>query len=304
MHFFARNSRTDDAVCADAFWWSSTGQIIYNFHSNSHHPLSQMVWEVKIILVVLNYCDSRWYKFFMDYSARIGRNNDHFLNFHLLMLAFFCLGDCGVCVCVFVPFLTVPLGFRVIIQNPTFVSYHDSIQKIWFNFETFKHFCRHFVSKRFWSQLKFFGTIFQHDFLMLNSCTTILWTVNSLTLSSSAIIRTVKCRSWWMKALTRSTFCACSHRGGASRSRFVFHRFSLIYNVFLPQKYLSTWRRIITKYFLNLFIGIGSTLPQLDTKRASCCVLQYVKVIRWTVATTKYIFIFATYFGHIRTIIR
>jgi hypothetical protein len=34
--------------------------------------------------------------------------------------------------------------------------------------------------------------------------------------------------------------CACSHRGGKSRSLFIFHRFSPIYKVFVPPKYLST----------------------------------------------------------------
>jgi hypothetical protein len=57
-----------------------------------------------------------------------------------------------------------------------------------------------------------------------------------------------------------------SQRGRASRPRFIFYRFSPIYKVFVPPKYLSTRQGIITKRFLNLFVGIGSVHPKLDTK--------------------------------------
>jgi hypothetical protein len=55
--------------------------------------------------------------------------------------------------------------------------------------------------------------------------------------------------------------CACFHRGGASRMRFISHRFLPIYKAFVLTKYLSTWQRIITIRFLNLFVGIRSALP-------------------------------------------
>jgi hypothetical protein len=48
-----------------------------------------------------------------------------------------------------VPFLTLPLGVRVVFEKPTFVTFYDRSEKAWFSFEPFKHACRQFVSARF-----------------------------------------------------------------------------------------------------------------------------------------------------------
>jgi hypothetical protein len=194
MHLFARNSWTDNAVCAGALWWSSMDPVVCNFVTNSHYPLSQTVHDFKKKFLI--HCDTRRYKFFMNYPARIENNGSHFL--WLL-----------VCSCDLswrlwrVPFLTLLLDFRVIFKKSTFVTCYDPIKKILFIFEPFKHFCPHFVSTRFLIVIQIFGTIFAHAFLMLETCVTIWWTIHSLILSSSAIIQIVKRPSWRMKALTR-----------------------------------------------------------------------------------------------------
>jgi hypothetical protein len=96
MHFFTRNPRSDNAVCAGALsWWSLKDPIICNFHSNSHHPISQTVQDFEIIFLIQ--CETRWYKFFMNYPTRIEKKMTTVLIFDLLMTAFFCLGDCRKC---------------------------------------------------------------------------------------------------------------------------------------------------------------------------------------------------------------
>jgi hypothetical protein len=49
-----------------------------------------------------------------------------------------------------VPFLTLPLGFSAILEKKnTFITSYDSVKKIWFNLEPFKHFFQKLVSTRF-----------------------------------------------------------------------------------------------------------------------------------------------------------
>jgi hypothetical protein len=58
MHFFARNSRTDNHKCAGSLsWWSTKDPIIFDFHSNSHRPLSLTAQDIQIIFLFR--CDTR-----------------------------------------------------------------------------------------------------------------------------------------------------------------------------------------------------------------------------------------------------
>jgi hypothetical protein len=70
---------------------------------------------------------------------------------------------------------------------------------------------------------------------------------------------------------------------GASRSQFIFHRFSTVY------KYSCTSYRIITKHFQNLLVGIGSALPQFDTK-LDCTKFREITLLRFRDAVTKHIY--------------
>jgi hypothetical protein len=121
-------------------WRSSKDPIVCNFHSNPHHPLSQTVQDFELIFLI--HCDSRWYKFFMNYPARIDKKIMTivliFIFAHESLLVSWRLWR--------VPILALPLGFRVIFEKPTFVTCYDPIRNIWFSFEQFKRFCRHFIS--------------------------------------------------------------------------------------------------------------------------------------------------------------
>jgi hypothetical protein len=81
------------------------------------------------------------------------------------------------------------------------------------------------------------------------------------------------------ESLHKVNVCVCSLRGRASRSPFIFHRFSPTHKVFVPPKYLSAWWRTITKCSLKLFVGIGSALPQPDTK-LDCVILILNRLVR------------------------
>jgi hypothetical protein len=70
--------------------------------------------------------------------------------------------------------------------------------------------------------------------------------------------------------------CACSHRGGASRSWFICHRFSPIYKASVPPKYLSTLYKIILKCLLSLFLAIGSAFPQFNTQLDCITLLEII----------------------------
>jgi hypothetical protein len=177
MNCFTRNSGTDNAVFAgELSWWSSKDPIVCHFHSNSHHSLSQTVQDFKIIFAI--HFDTRRYKFFMNYSARIEKKRwplSWFLFAHASFLLTWRLWR--------VSCLTLPLGFTAIFGKPTFVTCYDPIKKIWFSFEPFKNFCRHFVSTRFLIViLFFFNHPCTHAFLTFKSCVIIWWTVHSLIL--------------------------------------------------------------------------------------------------------------------------
>jgi hypothetical protein len=90
------------------------------------------------------------------------------------------------------------------------------------------------VVQIFWNQ-------FCTHLSQFKSRVTICWTVHSLILSSSAIIRNVK-RLFLAKESPRKVdVCVSSLRGEASRLQCIFQAFSPIYKVFVSPKYLSTW---------------------------------------------------------------
>jgi hypothetical protein len=159
MHVFAKNSRTNNAVCVGAF------KVIFLIH-----------------------CDTRWYEFFVNYPSRIEKNDEHFLDLLFAHAELFVLET----VACAIPHSS--LGFTVVFGRSTFVACYDPIKKHWFSFEQFKHFCRHFIStplfdrrSNFWNHL---CTHFSHVQIL---CNNLVWTVHSL--SSSAIFRIVKRRS-------------------------------------------------------------------------------------------------------------
>jgi hypothetical protein len=169
------------------------------------------------------------------------------LTFDLLMLAFFCFGDFGVChssLC-----LLVSGSYS---KNQLSSPVMTWLKKIWFSFEPFKHFSRHFVSTHYLIVTHFFWnhlcTHFSYVQILCNN------------LVVHTFIKFVGDHSnCQMSILTNENphtvdVCACSHRGGASRSWLIFYRFSPIYKVFMLPKYLSTWQGIIAKRFLNLSI--------------------------------------------------
>jgi hypothetical protein len=142
-------------------------------------------------------------------------------SFDLLMRAFFCLGVCGV------SFLTLPLGFRVLFEKPTFVTCYDPIKKIWF-FRAVQAFLSTLRFDVLFDRSIFFGTIFTHIFLMFKSlCNNF---VDSTFINIKFIGDHSNCQT---STLTNESphkvdVCACSHRGGESRSPFIFHRLSPI----------------------------------------------------------------------------
>jgi hypothetical protein len=159
-----------------------------------------MVKDFKIIFLI--HCDIRWYKFFMSYPARIKKKLwplSWF--FHLFMQVSSVMG-------------------AVVCAIPLFASWFQGrIQKrkllspvmIWLWKSGSVSSCSSISANAsfqytFWSPFKFFGTMFAHNFLSFKSCVTILWSVHWLILSSQAIVRIVKCRSWRMKALTQPMF--------------------------------------------------------------------------------------------------
>jgi hypothetical protein len=165
----------------------------------------------KIISVI--HCDTRWYNFFMNYPARIEKEWREFSwFFYLLMGAFFCLGDCGVCLsslCLLV--------FRVVFEKLTSVTRYGPIKKMWFSFEAFKHLCRHFVLTRvlivvqiFWNHLCTHCS--HHQILRSNF-------VDRTFINIKLIGGHSNCQTSISTNESPHTVdvCACSHRGGASR---------------------------------------------------------------------------------------
>jgi hypothetical protein len=174
---------------------------ISNFHSNSHHPLSHTVQDLKIIFVI--YYDTKWYKLFMNYPPE-NRKKTMTIVFEFRFV------------------LHSASWFQVIFEKPTFATCYDPIKKMWRSFgQAFLRTLR--LDALFDNHSHFFfGTIFAHNFLIFKFCVTIGWTVHSLMLSSSAIILIVKRRSWWMESLLTVDVCG------------YFHRRSVLITVHLP----------------------------------------------------------------------
>lgn len=164
------------------------------------------------------------------------------------------------------PFLTLHLGFKVIFEKPTFIACCEQIKEIWFRFEPFKHFSRHFVPIRFLIVIQIFWnhlcTHFSHNKILRNNLVDSTL-INIMLIGYNSNFQT--------SILTNENphtvvICACSHRGGASRSWFS-RRFSPICEFFVPPSLVHMMQNI-TKRFLNLFIGIVSAILQFDTKLA------------------------------------
>jgi hypothetical protein len=224
----ARNSWTDNAVYMGALLlWSSKDPVFCNFYSNSHHPISQTVDFKKIFLI---HCDTRWFRFFMNYPARTGKNDDNFRNFLLLMSYRLRWVPFSLYLSVSVSYLGNQLSSHLMTQLRQFSSVSSSS-----TISADTSFRRAFLSS-----FKTFGTIFAHDVLLFKSCVTIGCIVHSLILSSSAIIPIVKHRSWQMKTLTQSTFCFVWH-GRDIQIAVHLPTFLNHYKVFVSTEYLSTW---------------------------------------------------------------
>jgi hypothetical protein len=97
--------------------------VVGSFDSKSHHPFSQKVQDFKIIFLI--HYDTRRYEFFVNYPARIKKNDDQCLDF-LFAHASFLLSWRLWRVLVF----TLPLGFRVIFEELIFITYYEPIKKI------------------------------------------------------------------------------------------------------------------------------------------------------------------------------
>jgi hypothetical protein len=102
-----------------------------------------------------------------------------------------------------VPLLTLPRGFRDVRKSGP-VSSRSSISADKFSTRFL------FLIQILWNHLH------THTLLMFKSCVKIMWTINSLILSSSAITGIAKLRSWRMKALTYSTFLLVLAEAGRS----------------------------------------------------------------------------------------
>jgi hypothetical protein len=217
---FRQNSRTDNSICVGALsWWNSKNPVGCNFHSNPHHIF-----------------DSLWHHV-VQILYELPRDNKKTVTIVLicdmLIRAFFCPGDWPV------PFRTLPHGFRIIFEKSTFVTCYEPIKRM-FSFEPFKHFYWHSVSTRLLIVIQIslnnLCTQFSHVQILCN-----------ILLDGTFVnIQFIGDRSNTQTSILTSEsphtveVCACSRRGGASRSPFIFHCFSPIYKVCMPPKYLST----------------------------------------------------------------
>jgi hypothetical protein len=169
-------------------WWSPKDPIICNLHSNSHHPISQMVQDFKITFLLnvtpggmnslwttLQELKTKWWP------------QSSFLFAHDNIVLFRRLSRCHSLVC--------------LLFSWSYSKNQISLPTLHFN-------CV------FWLSFTFFGTISAHILLMFKFCVTIWWTVHSLIISSTVITGTIKRWSWWMKALTWLCLCLFSHRRG------------------------------------------------------------------------------------------
>jgi hypothetical protein len=137
------------------------------------------------------------------------------------------------------PFFTLPLGFRVIFENPNFITCYGPIKKIWFSFEPFKHFCYTSIEHLFLSSFNFLERLCTQFFHFQILC-------NNLVDSTFFNIKFIDDHSNFQTLILTNenphtvNVCACSRRGVGSRSRVIFQRFLPIYRVFVPPKYFST----------------------------------------------------------------
>jgi hypothetical protein len=76
-------------------------------------------------------------------------------------------------------FLSLPLGFMVILKTPTFTTFHNLIKKIWFRFQPLMHFCQHFHPTCFLITTQIFYAMFANTFLKLKYCVAIWWTIHN-----------------------------------------------------------------------------------------------------------------------------
>jgi hypothetical protein len=200
MHFFARNSCTDNAVPGDALsWWSSKDPIVCNFNQLASPSFSDTPGHQDNISDSLRH---QVVQILNELPSENIKNYDHCLDFWFAHARFLLFSRVW-----HVSFLTLPLGFRVIFEKSSFITCYDPIKKIWFGIEPLKHFYQHFVSTHFLIVIQiFWNHLCTHTVLMSKSCVTIWWNVHSLISSSSVIIRIVNCPSWRMKGPTWLTF--------------------------------------------------------------------------------------------------
>jgi hypothetical protein len=94
-----------------------------------------------------NIFDSLWNQLIQilhDYLPRIEKSDENFHEFWFAHASFLLSWRLWR-----VQFLILPLGFRVIFEKATFVTYYNPFKVIWFSFEPFKHFCLDFISTCF-----------------------------------------------------------------------------------------------------------------------------------------------------------
>jgi hypothetical protein len=137
----------------------------------------------------LSHCDTRWYKFFINYPAKIEKM--------VIVLRFICLCAYAIFLILETEACAIPhsaSSFQGRIKKKTFVTWYDLIKKIWLG------------SSRSSTKIKIIR--------------------NHLCISSSANIWTVKRGSSRMKALTKSKFVPVLTRRGVQIAVHPFHRFS------------------------------------------------------------------------------
>jgi hypothetical protein len=183
-------------VCGRAVMTKLEGSSYLQFLFKLASP--QTVQDFNTIFLI--HCDTKWLKFFTKYPARIEKK--------MMIVVLICLCEFpsvfGIVACA-IPHSATWFQGRIR-KNQLSSPVTAQVKKIWFSFEPFKHFRRHFVSTHFLIVVKIFWnhlcTHLPHVQTLCNN----LVDVYSLIVSSSAIIRIVKRRSWRMKVLTLLTF--------------------------------------------------------------------------------------------------
>jgi hypothetical protein len=139
-----------------------------------------------------------------------------------------------------VPSITLPLGFWVVFEKLTFVTCYEPIKKICFSFDAFKHFCRRFDSTNFLIVIQMF---WNH---LCTHCSRVQILCKNLVDRTFINIEFIGDHSNYQTSILMNErnqtvdVGACSHRGEASMSGFICHRFSPIYKNFESRKYFST----------------------------------------------------------------